>query len=138
MGVDFYPCSNCGETFPDCGEYHICDQEHILCSYCMRNVPEARETDDNNWFDSRYCPTCAKGGSERQRLTKALAALEEIQSVAGESNSTIGYDRILVIARKALAGGEAVPVPCAHSYEQIGPHLVCSKCQDGWPRSDVP
>lgn len=25
MGVDFMVCNNCGETFPDCGDYVYCD-----------------------------------------------------------------------------------------------------------------
>jgi hypothetical protein len=24
MGVDYYPCTACGETFPDCGNYYTC------------------------------------------------------------------------------------------------------------------
>lgn len=26
MGVDWYSCSECGETFPDCGEYCVCEE----------------------------------------------------------------------------------------------------------------
>lgn len=25
MGVEFYTCDNCGETFADCGEYVSCE-----------------------------------------------------------------------------------------------------------------
>lgn len=35
MGVDFYSCKNCGDTFPDCGEYVSCDcGEHWCCDEC--------------------------------------------------------------------------------------------------------
>ena len=32
MGVDFYSCSRCGETFPDCGDYVRCDCWMKWCS----------------------------------------------------------------------------------------------------------
>lgn len=32
MGVDFYACNNCGETFPDCGSYFHCDCGATFCS----------------------------------------------------------------------------------------------------------
>ena len=32
MGVDFYACDECGETFPDCGDYVWCDCGHHWCS----------------------------------------------------------------------------------------------------------
>ncbi|MGL4453721.1 MAG: hypothetical protein ACRCX8_06775 [Sarcina sp.] len=31
MGVDFYPCSYCGETYCDCGEYVTCNEEAGGC-----------------------------------------------------------------------------------------------------------
>lgn len=112
MGVDFYPCTNCGETFPDCGPYHICDQEHMLCAYCMRNVPEAKDTDADGWFNSKHCPTCAKGGSPRQRLEKAEGerdrfkkALEEIEAGAMEQTTEWCSD----IARLALLSEKVTP-----------------------------
>lgn len=32
MGVDFYPCSNCGETYCDCGYYVTCECGRDWCS----------------------------------------------------------------------------------------------------------
>jgi len=32
MGIDFYACDNCGETFPDCGDYFRCDCGDKFCS----------------------------------------------------------------------------------------------------------
>ncbi len=35
MGVDFYACGICGDTFPDCGEYGTCAGcEEMLCTTC--------------------------------------------------------------------------------------------------------
>ena len=37
MGVDYYLCVQCQETFPDCDEYTTCYScEHDLCSNCMK------------------------------------------------------------------------------------------------------
>lgn len=38
MGVDFYSCKSCGDTFPDCGDYVYCEcGEH----WCSENCAEA-------------------------------------------------------------------------------------------------
>lgn len=31
MGVDFYPCSNCGDTYCDCGDYITCNEDAGGC-----------------------------------------------------------------------------------------------------------
>ena len=31
MGVDFYPCSRCGEVYCDCGDYTVCNEEAGGC-----------------------------------------------------------------------------------------------------------
>lgn len=38
MGVDFYVCHNCGETFPDCGEYVSC--EDCGTTWCCEECAE--------------------------------------------------------------------------------------------------
>jgi hypothetical protein len=32
MGVDYYACNNCGDTFPDCGYYVSCECGQHWCS----------------------------------------------------------------------------------------------------------
>lgn len=32
MGVDYYSCNYCGETFPDCGDYTYCECGNSWCS----------------------------------------------------------------------------------------------------------
>jgi hypothetical protein len=35
MGVDWLGCRNCGETFPDCGDFTSCEcGEHWCCDEC--------------------------------------------------------------------------------------------------------
>lgn len=33
MGVDFYACDQCGDTFPDCGDYVSCDCGRKWCDH---------------------------------------------------------------------------------------------------------
>lgn len=34
MGIEFFPCAICGETFPDCGDYYSCDDcGNVFCSH---------------------------------------------------------------------------------------------------------
>ena len=66
MGVDFYACDSCGETFNDCGDYAHCETcGQLLCPDCMNKYGvghsmadiDADEQGDDN-FDQ--CPFCAK------------------------------------------------------------------------------
>lgn len=38
MGIDFYACKNCGETFPDCGDYENCE---CGVNWCSRECADA-------------------------------------------------------------------------------------------------
>lgn len=91
MGVDFYSCDNCGETFPDCGTYIHCEHGHRIGPCCFPLVeghkwhrtdywPDEQtvETDDyGTAVMEKFCPVCAKGGNESQRLAKAVDLLRE-------------------------------------------------------------
>jgi hypothetical protein len=80
MGVDFYSCSNCRETFPDCGYYFTCSQcEHMFCS----NDCGGREyvKDENGEHKtSRYgeeltsCILCRKEDATSDQLLHFLLA----------------------------------------------------------------
>lgn len=65
MGVDFFTCDNCGETFNDCGDYAHCETcGQYLCPDCMRKygvghsmiMPNKDSEDDG--YDP--CPFCTK------------------------------------------------------------------------------
>lgn len=51
MGVDFYSCSNCSETFPDCGDYVSCDCGVHWCNDKCACDEGIQEEDD--------CTTCS-------------------------------------------------------------------------------
>lgn len=52
MGVDFYSCHYCDETFPDCGDYFSCDCGHHYCDY---TCGDGKSGDDD---DTRTCRIC--------------------------------------------------------------------------------
>lgn len=57
MGVDFYACSNCGDTFPDCGDFTGCEcGKHWCCDKCA-------ESQGYRWEEDGYLP---KGASYEQ------------------------------------------------------------------------
>lgn len=64
MGVDWYACRICGETFPDCGDYGYCSEcETILCSRCLDKQVEKyghppRGSKKEDWFGSYSADKC--------------------------------------------------------------------------------
>jgi hypothetical protein len=53
MGVDFYACGVCGECFPDCGPYAVCeDCGEKLCPKCMS------DHDVSGSMSKDECPFC--------------------------------------------------------------------------------
>jgi len=66
MGVDFYACSQCRDTFPDCGVFSSCETcGEMLCPRCMtqlsvgsRLMDEPDEDDADEGYEQ--CPFCAK------------------------------------------------------------------------------
>jgi hypothetical protein len=52
MGVDFYACQNCGETYPDCGDYFTCST--CESSFCSDECGGCQVADD----DTTSCVLC--------------------------------------------------------------------------------
>lgn len=63
MGVSFYVCGSCGDTFCDAGHYMCCD----ACGYkigpcCCDNLRYKEEQEDGEWYETEIiedCPGCA-------------------------------------------------------------------------------
>ena len=97
MGVDYYSCDNCGETFPDCGIYIHCENGHRIGPCCFPKVngrytgrwPEDQTTEDAPDYGTAVmenrCPVCAKGGNETQRLEKARATEDALRTQLSEA-----------------------------------------------------
>lgn len=45
MGVDYYTCKNCGENFPDCGDYVSCEScfAHWCSNECAKEDGHIKE-----------------------------------------------------------------------------------------------
>lgn len=80
MGVDFYTCQNCGETYPDCGPTAGCEKGHYLGPCCFPNHahywPEEQENEDGEVLEE-FCPVCQDGGSTEEKLKKAEKDLKQ-------------------------------------------------------------
>ena len=63
MGVDYYSCKNCGETFPDCGDFTYCSCGKRWCDdncakeddYCQEECILGYEVDDGCPQDEDEC-----------------------------------------------------------------------------------
>lgn len=57
MGVDFYTCANCKNTFPDCGSYFRCECGEVFCSTKCGQRDDG-EPEDETIEDWEECITC--------------------------------------------------------------------------------
>lgn len=81
MGVDWYSCVICGETFPDCGTYYNCACGCKICSHCYGDQLEKYGTVDENSEDAdnfgdealKKCDDCVNY-ENREELLKDLKA----------------------------------------------------------------
>lgn len=89
MGVEFFPCSNCGETFPDCGVYGRCEKEHLLCEGCMPAQEPENMDEDQSCFTAKSCPCCIKGGTDGERLIAAQSKITLLCGAVGFFSSVI-------------------------------------------------
>lgn len=55
MGVDFYACDNCGETFCDAGDYFRCDCGDKFCS---TECGGSETTDADDTIDDEEVISC--------------------------------------------------------------------------------
>lgn len=83
MGVDYYSCKNCGETFPDCGDYVGCECGKHWCSDECAEVDGFQEEEDgfqpvdSQWEQETSCQFCRKEDFEdSELLTLALELLK--------------------------------------------------------------
>lgn len=63
MGVDYFPCFNCGETICDCGEFTICIScNNYFCEQCaiklandkmLENIQDESDECEECWYCTR-------------------------------------------------------------------------------------
>lgn len=84
MGVDFYACHICGETFADCGDYITCGNCDNLIGPCCMDGQETKygRISENHekfdWYEDyalNSCDKCAKVVVEQTPIAIYLAGL---------------------------------------------------------------
>lgn len=72
MGVDWYSCKNCSDTFPDCGDYVWCEcGEHWCSDKCAKADGyeyEEFEDGDGDIVEKISCNFCRKEDFEDYEL----------------------------------------------------------------------
>lgn len=93
MGVDYYSCSNCSETFPDCGYYGNCKCENILCGPCFKEFKLKYGTEETYDYGevSKFCDDCSlENPSDNKILNYLLKSLNKTkESVVKEMQLNI-------------------------------------------------
>ena len=82
MGVDYYTCNRCEDTFPDCGSYTGCEcGVHWCCDECADTEGYREEEDGftpegSTWEQGTSCNYCRKEDfSDYQILEFAISLL---------------------------------------------------------------
>jgi len=58
MGVDYFPCDNCGESCCDCGDYYSCDCGKCFCVECDVYLLTCKDS-NNEDFDKGDIMECS-------------------------------------------------------------------------------
>lgn len=87
MGVDFYACNYCGETFPDCGDFTMCEcGTRWCCDGCAEAEGYQREEDGftpvgSRWKQETSCQYCRQEDfADYELLNTALKLLDKTRS----------------------------------------------------------
>ena len=77
MGIEYLICDNCHCTFYEGCDYSLCEHNHKTCTCCLPDAPRMEENEYGEAFIKKEdCPVCKKGGSEGERLKRALSEIE--------------------------------------------------------------
>lgn len=98
MGVDWLACRECGETFPDCGDFVACECGERWCSDECAEADGYRYEEDgftpegSSWEQETSCNFCRKESFEDwDMLMLALELLgksyDELTQIMKERNS---------------------------------------------------
>lgn len=74
MGVEFIACNNCGETFPDCGDYVSCECGNCWCDNECAKLEGFRYEEDgfvprgSKWSQETSCDFCRQEDYEDYEL----------------------------------------------------------------------
>jgi hypothetical protein len=73
MGVDFYACENCADTFPDCGPHYHCECGRV---YCSEECADAKyNVDEDGDEEDQTCAHCRGETADDSELLTYLLSL---------------------------------------------------------------
>ena len=80
MGVDYFSCVRCGETFPDCGYFECCDCGNVWCSdECAEKDGFVRaDEDEEDPYAESSCKFCRKEDVVDEKLLKHCLLMLDI------------------------------------------------------------
>ena len=97
MGIDYYSCEHCGESFPDCGEYVSCNDDcgMMWCDdECAKEDGYRTEDEEDEYGDPQHtCKYCRKEDATDYELVKFLLkhsglSREEAVALVHENSSS--------------------------------------------------
>ena len=83
MGVDYYACDKCSDTYPDCGPTWRCEKGHSIGPCCLSDSQEYPENNRGELLASA-CPCCQVGGTELAQSRAQVASGLETIGALGE------------------------------------------------------
>lgn len=153
MGVDYYTCENCGETFPDCGTYAKCEHGHHIGPCCFPKVhgkylrawPEDQTIEDHpdygHCVKEAHCPVCAKGGNDAQKLRKSESDLSAAVKRAEDAERELHHARAHLAVRLSCyqcTGRTRTRREAAEGMTAAAePNRVCEHCGRPYRRSSA-
>lgn len=70
MGVDYYTCNYCGETFPDCGSYVYCGECYTrwCCDECAEKEGFKYNNEEEGDMEYSTCSFCREEDAKDEDL----------------------------------------------------------------------
>jgi hypothetical protein len=127
MGVDFYVCSECSSTFPDCGEYYHCARcDELLCQSCGESGEVVKVCSGcgcacKSHEDEKYTPLHAE--------CKCPCKGQKLQHDYDMYRREIGHKCICDCKPKKCAGGCLCDVKdCGCGSKEMTYIAICANC----------
>lgn len=75
MGIDYYACEHCGDTFPDVGSYESCNCGRV---WCDDNCAETGGLLSDEWGEDSTCKYCREEEFDDEVLLDFVLKRENI------------------------------------------------------------
>ena len=98
MGVDWYPCCICDETFPDCGSYtHCINCEDMICGRCYEEQKEkygiiGKDHEKIDYYGEdalNKCDSCVVDEEKENIKNETIEILTKVRKLYGKDKVDI-------------------------------------------------